>query len=186
MQTKSNKMRIRLFVNGLLGSILLLFPLESFCQKKIKKKKGEVEAPAVIEKKDSLIKPAEKPLMPEIEGPAIHFEHETFDFGKITQGDIVRHQFKFKNIGNKNLEIKDVKGSCGCTITKFSKEPVPPQAEGTIDVSFNSAAKMGPQNKSLTVFTNAEPSIKVLYIKGEVISPTTPSYLQQNSHQPKN
>lgn len=134
-------------------------------------------SPVMQAKEDSSSKKLEE--APKIEGAQISFEKETYDFGKVVQGDIVRYQFKFKNTGNKDLIISDVKGSCGCTVTQFPKHPIKPNQESTIDVSFNSAAKMGPQNKNLAVYTNAEPSLKVLYIKGEVISPSAPSYLQQ-------
>lgn len=165
------------------GFLILMFFLfvwsELDAQKKSKRSKdqNEVKSEAIItEKKDSLNHQIEPTAI--IDGPQIQFEKEVHDFGKIVQGDIVRYQFKFKNIGNKDLVISDVKGSCGCTITQFPKQPIKPNQEATIDVSFNSAAKMGPQNKNLTVYTNAEPSLKVLYIKGEVISPSSPTYLQ--------
>lgn len=158
--------------------IVFILPLKA--QKKSKKNKNQTEItsmPAANVKNDTLKAASlEKPL---IEGAQIQFEKETHDFGKIIQGDIVRYQFKFKNIGNKDLVISDVKGSCGCTVTQFPKQPIKPNQESTIDVSFNSAAKMGPQNKNLTVYTNAEPSLKILYIKGEVVSPSSPSYLQK-------
>lgn len=165
------------------GLVLLFFgvvianPL--IAQKKSKKNKNSTEVvpeSVNVEKKDTISKKSVE--APVIDGAQILLEKETHDFGKIIQGDIVRYQFKFKNIGNKDLIISDVKGSCGCTITQFPKQPIKPNQESTIDVSFNSAAKMGPQNKNLTVYTNAEPSLRILYIKGEVVSPSAPTYLQ--------
>lgn len=43
--------------------------------------------------------------------PSIVFENQTFDFGKANQGDNVVHEFKFKNTGKRDLEIRKVKGS---------------------------------------------------------------------------
>lgn len=43
--------------------------------------------------------------------PSIEFESKTFDFGKANQGDNVVHEFKFKNTGKRDLEIRKVKGS---------------------------------------------------------------------------
>jgi hypothetical protein len=152
-------------------------------QKKSKKDKTQTEMSTEtfkVEMKDTTKSKINE--APVIEGPYIQFEKETHDFGKVIQGDIVRYQFKFKNIGNKDLIITDVKGSCGCTVTQFPKHPIKPNQESTIDVSFNSAAKMGPQNKNLTVYSNAEQSLKVLYIKSEVVSPSAPTYLQQKSN----
>ncbi len=163
---------------GLLICVFLnLFYTNSIAQKKSKKAKVQTEI--LPETTNVIVKDTTTKIEDEvIDGAQIQFENETYDFGKIIQGDIVRYQFKFKNTGNKDLIISDVKGSCGCTITQFPKNPIKPNQEATIDVSFNSAAKMGPQNKNLTVYTNAEPSLKILYIKGEVISPSTPTYLQ--------
>ena len=46
--------------------------------------------------------------------------------------------------------------SCGCTTPKgWPRDPIPPGASGEITVSFNSAGKMGMQNKPVTLITNA-------------------------------
>ena len=77
----------------------------------------------------------------------IKFYEETYDFGKISEGEVVTHRFKFKNVGENPLIIKDVKPSCGCTTPNYSKDPVPPGGEGFIDVSFNSKGREGTQHK---------------------------------------
>jgi len=41
--------------------------------------------------------------------PKITFDEITHDFGNIIQGKSVSHAFKFKNIGDEKLIIKDVK-----------------------------------------------------------------------------
>jgi hypothetical protein len=41
--------------------------------------------------------------------PQIHFDHITFDFGRVIQGQKVSHVFEFKNIGDETLNIKNVK-----------------------------------------------------------------------------
>lgn len=41
--------------------------------------------------------------------PQIRFDHTTFDFGKIIQGQKVSHVFEFHNIGDETLSIKSVK-----------------------------------------------------------------------------
>jgi len=101
--------------------------------------------------------------------PEIKFEEETYDFGRITQGEKVSHAFKFKNTGDKNLIISGASGSCGCTVPEWPKEPILPGGEGKIDVVFSSEGKSGLQEKTVTVVTNCEPATRVIRIKTEII-----------------
>jgi hypothetical protein len=101
--------------------------------------------------------------------PEIKFEEEVFDFGKITQGEVVSHDFKFMNIGNTNLIISGASGSCGCTVPKWPKEPILPGKEGKLNVVFSSEGKKGIMEKTVTVVTNCEPSTRIIRIKAEVI-----------------
>lgn len=88
-------------------------------------------------------------------GPIIQFEETLLNFGVITQGDTVEHRFVFENIGTEPLKILSARGSCGCTVPKYSKDEVKPGAKGEVFVRFNSAGKMGKQNKTVTLVTNA-------------------------------
>ncbi len=101
--------------------------------------------------------------------PEIKFEEEVYDFGKMTQGERVSHDFIFKNIGSKNLVISGANGSCGCTIPQWPKEPIKSGVESKINVVFNSEGKSGYQEKTITLVTNCEPATRILKIKAEVI-----------------
>jgi len=101
--------------------------------------------------------------------PEIKFEEEVFDFGKITQGEVVSHDFKFKNIGNQHLIISGASGSCGCTVPKWPKEPILPGKDGKLNVVFSSEGKKGIMEKTVTIVTNCEPSTRIIRIKAEVI-----------------
>ncbi|MBS1652091.1 MAG: DUF1573 domain-containing protein [Bacteroidetes bacterium] len=103
----------------------------------------------------------------------IKFEEEEFDFGKISQGEKVSHSFIFKNVGAKALVISSAKGSCGCTVPEWPKEPVAPNATGKIDVVFNSEGKSGYQEKTITIVTNCEPATRIIRIKTEIVVPET-------------
>ena len=98
----------------------------------------------------------------------IHFEEETFDFGCRTNGAVITHVYRFKNIGNVPLVISDAKGSCGCTVPYFPKQPVYPGEESEIEVTFDSKDKPGPQSKRVTITANTVPSQTFLTIKGMV------------------
>ena len=105
--------------------------------------------------------------------PAFKFEKEVYDFGKITDGDVVTYDFKFKNIGNSPLIISSATATCGCTVPDYPKEPVAPSAEGVIRVVFNSAGKPGMQNKVISITANTIPSLTELNILGMVMEVET-------------
>lgn len=103
--------------------------------------------------------------------PAMKFETEVHDFGKITQGQSVKYSFNFKNVGGSDLIISEAHGSCGCTVPDYPHNPVAPGQSSVINVVFNSEGKHGQQEKTVTLSTNCEPATKVLTIKSEVLVP---------------
>lgn len=86
----------------------------------------------------------------------IEFDKVQHDFGTIKEGEIVKHKFTFKNVGDVPLVISDVKPTCGCTTTNFTKTPVMPNGQGEIELQFDSSGKSGPQHKPVTVLANVE------------------------------
>jgi len=88
-------------------------------------------------------------------GAILEFAEKSFEFGDIVQGDSVKHVFKFINTGNAPLMLKEVLTTCGCTVPKFSKDPVMPGKEGEILVKFNSEGKEGRLTKVITILSNA-------------------------------
>ena len=81
------------------------------------------------------------------------FKELVYQFGTINQGDVVVHEFKFKNNGKRDLIIRKTSASCGCTAVEVQKI-IKPGETGTIKVTFNSTGKKGNQNKSVTIITN--------------------------------
>jgi hypothetical protein len=65
--------------------------------------------------------------------------------------------------------ISDAKGSCGCTVPKWPKEPILKGQSGMINVSYDTK-RPGPFTKTVTVTSNAKTATKVLTIKGVVKS----------------
>lgn len=103
-----------------------------------------------------------------VAGPQIKFEEDKFDFGSIKQNDIVEHTFKFKNVGTQPLVISNIGVSCGCTTPDWTKEPVMPGKSGVVTAKFNSAGKMGQQNKVLTVESNSAAGNAMVSLVGTV------------------
>lgn len=100
--------------------------------------------------------------------PAIKFEKNEHDFGKILQGEQLSYTFKFKNTGNAPLIITSIEKTCGCTSPEYSKEPIKPGEEGKITITYDSKGHKGFQNKRLIVKTNTNPSESILRIKAQV------------------
>lgn len=101
-------------------------------------------------------------------GASFSWKKTTHDFQKIQQGVPVTAEFEFTNIGDTPLMITQAKGSCGCTVPSYPKEPIAPGQTGIIKAQFN-AASVGVFNKTVTITANTgQPA--VLTIKGEVVA----------------
>ncbi len=108
-------------------------------------------------------------VRPEGPLPLFKFNKELHDFGTVKDGDVVEHVFTFVNDGEAPLIISDAKGSCGCTVPEWPKEPIPVGGSGELKVKFNSKNKPGIQNKTVTITANTYPKISTLTIKANVI-----------------
>ena len=82
----------------------------------------------------------------------------------------IRAEFKIKNTGDGSLIITHATASCGCTKLDFPKDIIEEGGTEIIKITFDSKGKLGKQTKKITLVTNANPSIKILTITGEVIS----------------
>lgn len=101
--------------------------------------------------------------------PKFKFEHDEWDFGKINEGEEVKHIYRFTNVGNEDLVINKVVATCGCTIPRWNREPIQPGGSGEIEVKFNSKNKPGNQVKGVTVTANTVPPTTILTFKATVI-----------------
>ncbi len=108
-------------------------------------------------------------------GPKIKFSETTYNFGTVEEGVYAKHSFKFYNVGDKPLLLKNVKPGCGCTASDWPREPIMPGDSAIITAKFNSRGYAGRSfHKSIAVTTNlAQNNIRVLYIKGFVRKPLT-------------
>jgi len=104
------------------------------------------------------------------EGPLPAFEFQTtdHDFGTISEGDIVEYTYQFKNTGEAPLIIQNAQGSCGCTASDWTKEPIPAGGTGFVKAKFDSNGKPNIQNKTVTVTANTWPKQSVLRFKAMV------------------
>ena len=94
------------------------------------------------------------PVPANANAPHIQFSETTFDFGKVTPTDTLKHEFIVTNTGNAVLEITDVKPGCGCTTAGAWDKLVQPGKTGKIPIQFNPGNFSGSVSKSVTVTCN--------------------------------
>jgi hypothetical protein len=86
--------------------------------------------------------------------PVASFNTDNFDFGDIQQGDKKECTFELSNKGKRDLIIRNIRASCGCTTADPEKMVVPPGDKVPVKVQFDSSGKKGRQSKMVTVITN--------------------------------
>jgi hypothetical protein len=98
----------------------------------------------------------------------IAFTEMEHDFGTIKQDSENKKVFKFTNTGDNPLIIQNARGSCGCTVPKYPKEPVAPGETGEIEVVYKPGKQKGNQSKTVTLQANTQPEQTVLKISAMV------------------
>lgn len=98
----------------------------------------------------------------------IDFKESTHDFGNILQDSENTKIFTFTNTGTEPLVIESAKGSCGCTVPQYPKEPIAPGGTGEIKVVYKPGKQKNKQNKQVTITANTEPSSTILTILADV------------------
>lgn len=101
---------------------------------------------------------------------SVRFDKEIHNFGNVDVNTDNPYSFVFTNTGKEPLLITNAKGSCGCTVPSWPKDPIMPGATGKIDVVFRpSKGQAGkPQEKTVTITANTEPKNTVVRIKAMV------------------
>jgi len=103
------------------------------------------------------------------------FDHEIHEFGKITEGDVVKHTFKFVNKGPGVVKLVQIKLSCGCTTAKTALKEYAPGEEGELKIRLDTAGKHGFILKSIEVHMENAVKDKIeLAMTAELVPPPHP------------
>lgn len=100
------------------------------------------------------------------------FESKEIDYGIVEQGGNATEKgvryFNFVNQGQEPIVIKSARGSCGCTVPEYPKEPILGGESAQIKVKYD-INRPGPFTKYVTLTTNVpgQETVK-LTIKGKV------------------
>lgn len=143
-------------------SVMALFAIAACNNPKTESTDQAVENSTVVTSTDTATVSSEG-------APAMKFETDSYDFGKIKDGEKVSYDFFFTNTGKTPLIISDASATCGCTVPEIPKEPIAPGAKSKISVVFDSAGKNGLQDKVVTVTANTIPAQTQIHLIGEVI-----------------
>ncbi len=103
--------------------------------------------------------------------PKIVFENDRFRFGQKKQNEKLEYTFRFSNEGKRDLIIRKIKASCGCTAVEPEKMTLKKGEKSNIKIVFNTVGqRTGAQHKTITVITNdpQNPTTK-LHIQGTLM-----------------
>jgi hypothetical protein len=164
-QKRKNKKMKKLFI--VFGSALLVFTSCSTSSTNTAEVIPSQPAPVVIPKEAP--KPGSGEESQKRSKTKIKFKKMVHDFGRMKEGEKREFDFEFTNTGKEDLIIEDCKGSCGCTVPEWPKDPIKPGQSAAINVKFDSTKKEKDQEKSVTITANTEPEITtVIKIKAYV------------------
>lgn len=100
--------------------------------------------------------------------PVITFDKVVHDYGTIVQNSDGGCEFEFTNDGKEPLILSRPKSSCGCTVPTWPKQPILPGKSDVIKVTYTTN-RVGPFNKTVTIYSNASNNPIKLQIKGKVV-----------------
>ena len=106
-----------------------------------------------------------------IEGPAIRFESEVYNFGKIEKGEIVSHTFSYYNPGSDTLVLKKVNPSCpSCTHVEEYDKIIVPRGKGKMRITYKASGIPRFVDHKIYITTNVPNTERIiLMLNGNII-----------------
>ena len=86
------------------------------------------------------------------------------DIGDVALNSKKEFYVYFKNDGEENLEILNLRPSCKCFVGKEYKLTVPPKAKDSIQVTFR-AKDLGESEETLVLVSNTKPGFDLIKVK---------------------
>ena len=102
-----------------------------------------------------------------VEGPKMTLESLVVDYGEIEQGSDPLRKVAFTNTGTEPLVISNAKGSCGCTVPTWPREPIAPGESADIEIRYDTK-RLGAINKTVRLTTNDATGTYTLRVKGNI------------------
>ena len=102
-----------------------------------------------------------------VAGPVMTLESMEVDYGTIEQGSDPLRKVSFTNTGTEPLVISNARGSCGCTVPTWPKEPIAPGESAEIEIRYDTK-RLGNINKTVKLTTNDPTGTYVLRVIGKI------------------
>jgi len=102
--------------------------------------------------------------------PRLVIPQPVFDFGEVSPGEAVEHEFEIGNDGDAVLLVSDVIGGCACTTADFDRE-IAPGASGRIHAVFDTTSMVGSIAKQIALYSNDPDAPKSLLTMRVTVKP---------------
>jgi hypothetical protein len=122
------------------------------------------------------------------EAQTLTLDTTVVDYGKIAVNADGHRLLNFRNTGSEPLIIESIRGGCSCSIADWPKEPILPNASGTIKVLYDTK-RLGRFTKPFVIRSNADNGNKfgehLFTIKGEVSKTLDEEIIEEIIEAPK-
>lgn len=121
----------------------------------IAKAREVVAAPPDNPPQPPILEPSQNSSADLERAPRLVVEPTHVDLGVVRQGGTYDFSYIVTNAGRSNLLIRRIGSTCGCTVTEPSEpQLIKPGEQLTIDASFDSSDRIGPQRKTIAIYSN--------------------------------
>ena len=102
--------------------------------------------------------------------PRIDIPKETWNFGKVKEGKILKHTFIIKNVGSTELELNAYPGCRTCISPELSQNNIPPKGKADLHITLYTTGKSG-EIEAYTMIQSNDPKqpVKKITVKAFVI-----------------
>ena len=107
-----------------------------------------------------------------VAGPQLQIQEATFDFGRVSQNRVLKHDFWLKSSGDDTLKVLRLWPGCGCTQMPLEDSTLAPGDSVPLTIVFNTGRFVGPVHKTPEISTNAGPDKVQLNIHAWVLTDT--------------
>ncbi|MDR1632694.1 MAG: DUF1573 domain-containing protein [Dysgonamonadaceae bacterium] len=105
-------------------------------------------------------------VLPTAEDGKVAVDKTIHDFGTIKEDSSnVNAVFTIINTTKVPIILSEVRASCGCTTSEWTKEPIEPGKTGKITATYNPKGNLGPFEKSVTINVSVEDKIQTIVVK---------------------
>jgi hypothetical protein len=88
-------------------------------------------------------------------GPIV-FESSSIEFGELSEGDLAKRRFTFRNQGEEEIEVLQVRGTCACINAQPAQKSIAPGETGSIEVRLDTRGIEGRNEFPLFVHVDAD------------------------------